>query len=213
MRTAILALLLCLGQSDGRDPDPSGRSTVLLRLDCGSRLGRREVTLYANGTVRLRQGAPERPEMELAELDGEELAGYLARIREIDLGGPQPHHRGVRGPWVERCDLEIAAPGQPRRSFSFQRFDSLSLGLARMVQIADDLAAEIEPARQTLPSDYRPHPGDILRRADGARYRVIRTTRDGLGVELRGLDQPLTLFVALEDLAGEFVEVVARRPR
>src|SRR5262249_19855434 len=37
-------------------PPSSERSIEVLRLDCASKIGRREVTLFGNGTIRLRDG-------------------------------------------------------------------------------------------------------------------------------------------------------------
>src|SRR5215217_1069964 len=62
-------------------PPASDRSTEVVRLECASDLGRREVTLFGNGTVRLREGLRGKEEaLGLAELDPAELAGALARL-------------------------------------------------------------------------------------------------------------------------------------
>jgi hypothetical protein len=64
-----------------------------------------------------------------------------------------------------------------------------------------------------MPAGYEPRPGDVLRRHDGELYEVITLTADRQGVELQGVEQPLTLFVARSELVGEFVELVRRRAR
>jgi len=218
--------------------DLSGRDVVLLRRDCASAIHREEVTLFANGTVRLRRGPPGEEEMSLGELPPDEVAALVAALREEDLtegegsGGPE-------GEWVERCRLELpvlATPGSPpppgrvprtpaaERSprgpaapvvFTYGRFDSLPLGLSRVAAAVDRLVPRAT-VRRGLPAGYRPRPGDVLRRVDGVLFTVVRTTAQlgpegPRGWELQGVVQPLAVYVAESDLPAEFVELVSRR--
>jgi hypothetical protein len=119
--------------------------------------------------------------------------------------------RGVEGEWVERCTLDLALPGRPARRFAFGRYDPLPLPLGQVLRVVDDLAAGLSPRPATeLPPGYRPRRGDLLRRIDGAVYRVAGYTADGKGVELTGVDQPLTLYVPRDALRQEFVELLPR---
>ena len=211
------------------------RSHVLLRLDCESRIDRREVTLFANGTVRLRQGPLGKEAMHLGELGPEEMATTLAQLRQEDLSEVDPDPLTVEGDWVESCLLELDVPKPPkpdpagdrgrpsmespppasrhgpggRLELRFGRYSSLPLALSRVVQVADRLAVvagkELPPG---LPVGYEPVRGDILERADGDRFQVVGFTADGKGVELEGLDNPLTLYVATADIAHSFVSLV-----
>lgn len=220
-------------------PPPSSstdpRSHILLRLDCSSRIGRREVTLFGNGTVRLRKGPRGQEEMRLGELGPDELAATLDQLREDDLSEVDRDPLTVEGDWVESCLLELDLPeapvpdpagarGRPSMSAAaspgsgadkpleirFGRYSSLPLALSRLVQVVDRLAQvaekELPPG---LPPDYEPAPGDVLERADGAHFRVVGFTLEGKGVELEGEDNPLTLYVATGDLPRIFVSVVS----
>ncbi len=152
---------------------PSNRSLEVLRLDCANRLGRREVTLFGNGTIRLRDGPIGKEWMGLAELNPDELQGTLRRLEQEDLADATDLPAGVAGDWVEKCDL-----------------------------VLDDA--------EQLPEHYEPRFGDILKRADGNRYRVVNFTSDKRGVELDGIDQPLYLIVLKEQMRLEFVALVSR---
>jgi len=209
-------------QREGREARPSIldvhsagdlRSLVVLRLECASDLGRRETTLFGNGTVRLRDGLPGEEEMVLAELDPEALEGVLARLEAEDLAEVRAETRDVEGEWVERCLLELPlreGGGGPTR-FRFSRYAALPLGLSRVVAIARELEEVAERGRGLgLPAGYAPRRGDVLERSDGARFRVVQHTADGKGVELLGLDVPLTLYLAIDALGEEFVAVVSR---
>lgn len=189
------------------------RSMVVLRYDCESEIGRREVTLFANGTVRLFDGPLGEEEMELGELDPLALDGVLARIAAENLAESPERYHGVEGEWVERCVLELPLrEGEGPTTFRFSRYSSLPLELSRVVAVADELIAVAAGDRGAgLPGGYEPKAGDVLRRDDGARFRVVGFTSDGKGLELVGLDVPLTLYLPPDALREQFVELVSRR--
>jgi len=209
----LLLLLLPLPAAAAGAPDP--RSVEIFDLDCGSPLGRREITLFGNGTVRRREGEPGKEEMGLAELSPDELDGAKRRLAEEDLGEIDVLPHGVEGDWVERCVLRLALAGRPARSFRFGRYDTLPLPLSRVLRVVEDLAGKVGDVkgREHLPEGYEPRPGDRLKRTDGQLFEVISFTADDKGVELWGVDQPLTLYVLRAEMAREFVALVARAHR
>jgi hypothetical protein len=210
------------GQREDRDERPSVlesgsqadlRSLVVLRLDCASDLGRREVTLFGNGTVRLREGPPGEEEMSLGELEPVALEGVVARLEAVDLSEVRAETHGVEGEWVERCLLELPLRegGGGPASFRFSRYATLPLELSRVVDLAREVGAAAEGDRGPgLPAGYEPRRGDVLERTDGARFRVVQWTADGKGVELRGLEVPLTLYLPAGELGEQFVALVSR---
>jgi hypothetical protein len=198
--------------AESPQPRSDLRSIELLRRDCRSEIGRHEVTLFANGTVRLREGIPQDPTMYLAELDPERLSAYERRLAAEDLGEVEERAAGgVEGEWVERCQLELRAEERVR-TFFYARYDTLPLALSRVIAIADDLAREIDPliSAEHLPMDYVPRSGDVLRRADGELFRIVGQTGDKLGFELTGVVSPLTLYMPKSELRRAFVALVSR---
>jgi hypothetical protein len=191
---------------------PSDRSSEVLRFDCASRLGRREVTLFGNGTIRLRDGPIGKEWMGLAELGPEELQGTLRRLGDEDLSEAAHLLPGVVGDWIEKCDLVLELPGRQRQKFFYGRYDALPLALYHVQSVAQELAAKVAVLRdaEQLPARYEPRLGDVLKRTDGNRYRVVNFTSDRKGVELDGLDQPLHLIVLKEQMRLEFVAIVSR---
>lgn len=189
------------------------RSTEIFRLDCGSTLGHREVTLFKNGTVRLREGERGKERMGLAELGPDEVAGALRRLAEEDLSQVEERARGPEGDWVEGCALSLALPDKPPRTFRYGRYDALALPLSRVLRVVDDLAAKVVvmEGAEHLPEGYEPHPGDVLKRVDGQLFEVFEFTVDHKGLEMRGVNQPLVLYVLIEQLRQEFVALVSRR--
>ncbi len=195
------------------------RSTERFRYACRNDLGRRDVTLFANGTVRLREGLWDHQGMYLAELSPEELSSALERLEEIvagDSAGEPPPPQGVEGDWLERCELHLALAGAAAWSHVFSPYEIPPLVVSGLIHVAEDLAALTRSPKppERLAADYRPQQGDVLRTANGERFEVVRWTLDRRGVELMGLDSPVQIFVALDDLDEAFVarEGEAGRP-
>ncbi|HXO19495.1 MAG TPA: hypothetical protein VOA87_06175 [Thermoanaerobaculia bacterium] len=192
---------------------PASRSTEVFRLDCANDFGRREVTLFANGTVRLREGPPGKERVGLAELGPDELGGALRRLQGEDLSEIRQLSHGVEGPWIERCDLALALAGKPLRRFHFGRYDTLPLPFSRVLKVVDDVAGQVKELEgaEHLPPGYAPRPGDVLKRTDGQLFEIVADTADKRGVEMRGIDQPLTLYVLRDQLGREFVALTSRK--
>ncbi len=211
---SFLGILLALALVEPGPPPASAKSQILLRYECRNDLGRREITLFGNGTVRLREGLVGDPVMTLGELGPEELQAFLNRLREEDLSEVPGETDGMLdGAWVEACRLELSLPGAKARALLFGRYDSLALPLSRILRVAEDLAAKADPRsrQEHLPAGYEPRPGDVLRRVDGELFRVVAPTADKLGLELIGVRQPLTLYIPRAQLSREFVALVSRR--
>lgn len=224
-----------LTSADGNEWGPLAdrRSIEVVNLDCASKLGRERLTLFANGTVRLRRDPPSttgvnlttglgvepvvvETEVYLGEMGPDELDIYLDRLRVIDLSKVREEGlgAGVRGDWVERCELLMEFPRYLPRRFEFGRRDTLPLDLSRVVHIVEELEDRViqhKVERSGLPANYEPEIGDQLRRRDGNIFEIRARTVDGRGFEMRGLQQPMTLYVDAGDLAGEFPILVSRR--
>ena len=78
--SVVLALLLAGAPFDSASADGADRTTEVFRYACGNELGRRDLTLFGNGTVRFRQWTEGAMAMRLGELDPERLAIVIARL-------------------------------------------------------------------------------------------------------------------------------------
>lgn len=213
MRRLLCLLLLGAVPASGEDP----RSQVILERVCVNDFSRQQLTLFGNGTLRLRDGDGATRTMRLAELGQSEFDAFRRRLEEIRFDDLAPRSPGMGGEWVERCTLDLELPGLDRRSFEYGPYDTHSLGLRHMLLIVDDLLLELEAARPggSRERAFRFDVGDLLvRRRDGARFEVLGFTVEGTGVELQGIDQPVTLFVLKQDVQLEFDPVENEgRPR
>jgi hypothetical protein len=202
-------------QAAAPPPARDERSIEVFDLDCGSPLGRRQVTLFANGTVRLREGEPGKEAMGLGELNSDELQGALTRLRDENLTEIDRLPRGVDGEWVERCDFRLALAGRPEKTLHFGHYDALPLPLSRVLTVVEDCASKVGgvKVKEHLPEGYDPQPGDVLKRTDGQLFEVVAFTSDNKGIELRGVEQPLTLYVLRVELGRGFDALVRRAHR
>lgn len=216
MRTNVsIAILLATAVVQGTvaEETRSLRSWEVVRRNCETSYSREEVTLFGNGTVRLRLRTEEKDDMRLAELNPDQVQAYLNRLEDEDLSEVPEGREEILGSLVERCGIFLDLAESQKQRFFFGRFDSLPLGLSRLNVIVNDIyqeAVNLAP-EGGLPRYYIPEPGDILERTDGHRFQVVSLTSDKKGVELSGLDDPLTIFVALESLRQLFVGLVERR--
>jgi hypothetical protein len=209
---AILLLALFVPPARAARPEDDPRSFEVLRYECASDLGRREVTLFLNGTIRLRDGAPGKELMGLGELNPDDLQGAVNRLAGEDLTEAQRLPSGVDGQWVEKCMLALHLPEKAIQVFHFGRYDTLPLNLSRIVRVAEDMAAKVPDLKgdEQLPVDYKPRVGDILKRVDGNLFRVHNISDDKQGLEMQGTVQPLTVYIRVDQLRLEFITLVSR---
>lgn len=203
---------LAAGRLAAQGEDP--RSAVVVRLECRSVLGRREVTLFLNGTVRVREGLAGQEQLLLGEYGPDEVAAFRRRLAESDLSETDPSESTPEGEWVEKCRLELRDDRrQAPLRLDFGRYGSHSLALAAVLRVVEDVAlrAGVESGRSGLPAGYRPEPGDRLERQDGTLFEVVGFTADGKGVELIGVLEPITLYLPISDLRQSFVRLEKRR--
>lgn len=208
----LCALALVVPTPGGSDVDR--RSHEQVRIDCASGELRREVTLFANGTVRLRDSGGDEPGLKLAELQPAELEAFQNRMTEIDMSEVESRVRGPNSESLEQCLVRLELKSGELAEYRFVRMAALPLALSRLLGVIDDLVELAEErVRQTsgLPMDYRPRAGDVLVKRDGSRHRVVRITADGGGVEIVGLESPLVVYLSIEAMRGEFAELESRR--
>jgi hypothetical protein len=213
MRLRFLPIVLLLATPPLLAEEQDLRSIEIVRYDCTTDTTRRELTLFANGTVRLREGWIGNEWMGLTELGPDELQAYLNRLAGEDLSESPNPEKGVEGAWIERCELRLQLSGKPLKTYRFGHYDPLPLNLSRVVRIAQELVEKVPVTKDKdeLPADYEPKPGDVLKRVgDGALFRVIAFTGDNKGVELRGVDLPLEVYVPRDHLRNNFTELVSR---
>lgn len=198
----------------GSAPAPvDQRSVELLRESCASGIATREVVLFGNGTVRLREGPLGELRMLLGELGVPELAAFRRRLAEVHVSTAEVVAFGPQGEWLDRCHLRLALEPETVHELDYVRFDSTSLELEKLRRVIEDLVivARGDGSSAEFPVSYTPRRGDRLERADGAVFEVMGFTSDGRGVELASDDPPLTVFIDRDELQTMFRRVLHRQ--
>lgn len=203
---ALLSLVALPAQGDDR-------STEILRYECRTDVARRETTLFANGTIRLRKGQIGNEWMGLTELAPDKLEGFVNRLAGEDLSEAKSPDKGPEGAWIERCELRLQIPGKDLQIYQFGQYDRLPLNLSHVVHIAQELEKKVPIVKEKddLPANYEPRPGDVLKHVgDGNRFRIVSFTSDGKGIELEGIDQPIELYVPKDQVRKKFTALLSR---
>lgn len=188
------------------------RSREVLRHECASASGRRELTVFGNGTVRLRIGPVGREEMLLAEMGIEGVKRLESVLAEIDLAEAPVIALAPSGAAVERCILELQLQGIQKK-FQYSTLGAVDVAVGAVLARVEDLYQLVREAstKMGLPKGYRPKAGDRLEHQQGGVFEVQGLTTDGKGVELVGVDQPVVLYVSLRDLSQVFRRLVNPR--
>ncbi len=214
LAVAVLSLaVLLLSALTALPARADDRSTEILRYECRTDVARRETTLFANGTIRLRKGRIGDEWMGLTELAPDKLQGFVNRLEGEDLSEIKSPDKGPEGAWVEHCELSLQLPGKDLRTYQFGQYDPLPLNLSHVVTIAKELEKKVPVVkeRDDLPAGYEPRRGDVLKHVgDGNRFRVMSFTSDDKGIELEGIDQPIELYVPKDQIRKKFTELVSR---
>jgi len=189
-------------------------STEVFRYRCESEISMEEVTLFGNGTLRLRQGKPENRSMLLLELTPDRRDALVARIARLNVEEAVAFGGQLEGDWVDQCSLVLDSYGDEPSRFSFHRLDSLSLGLQTAVNLGRELMEMVrkEALFEGLPSGYEPRIGDYLRRWDGEVFEVVGFTNGDVGVEVMSTSQPIGFYIAIKDLRSVFVGIETEFP-
>ncbi len=205
----VLAAGLASAPAFAAEPIHDPRSHELLRLDCVTGNLRTDLTLFSNGTCRLREGEVGSERMHLSELDPDAKDAYVRRLQAESLGESVSPLGSLGGEWTESCRLAVDIPDGPQGEVRYGNLAPKSLALSRVVTIAEEILLVVRTAARVsgLRPGFVPQRDQVLVRRDGTRYRVRGLTSDGLGIELEGIDQPVTIYFALEVLHEEFLEV------
>jgi hypothetical protein len=213
LRSAAVLFLVALQPPNGPAVAPvDPRSVELVRERCAGGLATRDLTLFLNGTIRLREGAPGQEKIMLRELGHAEVDRLIGDFGEIDLSETESATNAPQGAWTERCSLTLSLPAREPRTLEYARLDTGTLNLDRLRRIVEFLVdqARLGAVSADFPPGYKPAVGDVVERDDGLVFAIVAFTSDGRGVELSGTETPLTLYVQRDELPRTFRRLLRR---
>lgn len=129
---------------------------------------------------------------------------YFARPEFWDL--PDDLRTGLTGEFASQSSVTLTRPDGSRKRFQFDELSALPAGAAALRSALEGIRTvftnPLAPASRFTP-DAVP-PGTILKRFDGAVFRVLRLEKESGFVEIKGVTEPYSQFVKLEELRFQF---------
>lgn len=199
------AILLALAISA---PLAAAEPTYLFEWVSRTRESTGRLTLFTDRTLVRKLTAGKAVDMKKRKLSEEEYDYYAAYFSDPQsLRAAGSYESGTTGDLLSVCEVTFQLPGGKKWKMSY---DTLSTLTFEAVRVKSALEGLYDSFGKVLPSptDFSPDkmpPGTILRRRDGARFRVIRVDGDHGMVELQGVNEPYTLFLRIDDLRFTFL--------
>jgi len=146
--------------------------------------------------------------MKKRKLAPPEFDSYAALFRSADLAeAAGSFDSGMGGEGVARSVVTVAREDGTTWRLTFDSFSALSPAAARVRAALEDLRDSFGRLHASS-GDFPPEklvPGAILKRRDGAEFRIVRYDERAGVVEVRGLDAPYSQFFKIETLPGTFL--------
>ena len=206
--TALIAVLLALAAPDPT-PAPSSPSkpTFCVEWVRQSRAGYERLTLFADSTVILKTSDGGGELVRRKTLPSEEVefyCSYFPRREFWQLSGDL--RTGLTSDFSGQSLVTLTRPDGTRKTIRFDDLSALSADAGSLRAALDGLKAAImnplAPASRFMP-DTLPV-GTLLKRFDGAVFRVTKLEKEKGFVEIRGINEPYSQFVKIEELRFQF---------
>jgi hypothetical protein len=165
------------------------------------------LTLFRNGVLVWKTSRADRDEVKRETLDPAERDFYCTFFSRDEFWSlPADLRTGLTGGLASSSAVTLARPDGNRKTV---RFDDLSSGTAESSSLRSALEglrgiflSPLAPASRFAPANLPP--GTLLRRFDGAVFRVNRIERETGFVEIVGVTEPYSQFVKIEELRFRF---------
>jgi len=166
------------------------------------------VTLFADGVLVRKTTTGGKVEMKKRKLAPAELESYVGVFRAPEVEeAAGTFESGMSGDELPHFRITVTKSDGHTWAIAFDALAALTPGAQRIRSAVEDLRDSFGKPH-AAPGDFPPDklvPGTILRRRDGAEFRVVRFDEHAGFVELKGLDEPYSQFFKLDRLAASFL--------
>jgi hypothetical protein len=213
VRTLAGALALLLGSASS--PAAAQEPTFCVESIRQSNQGFERVTLFRDGTLVWKVSRDGKDKLDKHELPTEEVAFYCEFFGKPSLWAEPGDWRSMITAGMNAQALVVVTrPDGTRKEFRFDELSALSPEVSALRASLEGLKgvflAPLAPLsrfdREALPI------GLILRRFDGAMFRVRRVDETRDIIEIEGVNDPYTLFVPRVELRYQFEPPPRPRP-
>lgn len=172
-----------------------------------SREGYERFTVFRDSMLVWKSSRAGADDVRLKKLAPDELAfycDYFSRPEFWDL--PQDLRTGLPGDFVSQSHVTLARSDGSRKVIRFDQFSPLPTNAAALRSSLEGMKliflGPLAPASRFTPETLPP--GTLLKRFDGAVFRVRQIIKEKGVVELEGVHEPYTEFRKIEELRFQF---------
>jgi hypothetical protein len=166
------------------------------------------VTLFADGVLVRKTTTDGKVDMKKRKLAPAELQSYVAVFRAPDVEeAAGTFESGMSGDELPHFRITVTKSDGHTWTIVFDALAALTPEAQRIRAAMEDLRDSFGKPH-AAPGDFPPDklvPGTILRRRDGAEFRIVHFDEHAGIVELKGLDEPYSQFFKLDRLAASFL--------
>lgn len=203
MTPVVLLVALLVGSA----PPVSSKPTFCVEWVRQSRDGYERITLFSDRTLVWKTVDSRGEDVRRKTLAPEELEFYCTYFARAEFWNlPEDLRTGLVGEFAGQSSITAARKDGSSKRVRLDDLSSLSADAAAMRAALEGLRSvftnPLAPASRFM-ADLLP-PGTILKRFDGAMFRVLRIEKERGFVELSGVNEPYSQFVKLEELRFQF---------
>jgi hypothetical protein len=175
------------------------------------------VTLFTDGMLvwKTRDARSEKENFHSRRVTPEELDFYRLYFGRAEFFLlPQDLTSGADADTAESDAVTVTRPNGDHRTIRWDQLSSLPLAAAALRASLLGLRSSFDTALPAI-EDYSPDripPGTVLTRRDGEPFRVRAYYEDRGILELVGVRDPITIFLALKDVRIQFLPPTAKAP-
>jgi hypothetical protein len=188
-------------------PTPSSKPTFCVEWVRQSRAGYERVTLFADGTAIWKTSDGQGERVRRKTLPAAEIEFYCTYFPRREFWSLAEDLRtGLTSDSSGQSLVTLTRPDGTRKLIRFDDLSALSADAGTLRAALDGLKAAITnplaPASRFTPDALAA--GTILKRFDGAIFRVIKLEKEKGFVEIVGVSEPYSQFVKIEELRFQF---------
>lgn len=207
MTAAIPLLFVGMLSGAGASEAATSKPTFCVEWIRHSREGYERVTLFSDSTVVWKTTDARGEEVRRKSISPDELrfyCSYFSRREHWDL--PEDLRTGLTGEFAAQSSVTLARSDGLRKRIRFDDLSALSADAAALRAALDGLKTiftnPLAPASRFTADVLSP--GTILKRFDGAIFRILKLEREKGVVEIAGVTEPYSQFVKIEELRYQF---------
>ena len=188
-------------------PTPSSKPTFCVEWVRQSRAGYERLTLFTDSTVIWKTSDAEGEQVRRKTLSAEEVEFYCSYFPRREFWSLSEDLRtGLTSDFSGQSLVTLTRPDGTRKLIRFDDLSALSADAGSLRSALDGLKNAITnplaPASRFTPDVLTA--GTILKRFDGAIFRVRKLEKEKGFVEIVGVSEPYSQFVKIEELRFQF---------